>query len=293
MLQKILQKNAPLTAKGQVADYIPELSKADPSALALGYTKEGSVLTMGSDDDFSLQSITKVFALLLALSEHGEEKVFSHVGYQGTHLAFNTTADIFEGKRAPNPMINSGAITVTSLLGDGGAEKLRDFMKRVTGYDHFYIDEKVAESEALTGHRNWAMGHQIAQNGYLGMEVQEALGSYFRQCAITTNIYGLTALAGFLGDGAPGLNPRGIDKARLLKVVTGVMISAGLYDDSAKFFIDTGVAAKSGVGGGVLAFTPNKGGYAAFGPALDEFGNSLAGVAALKDLIHYLGGSII
>ncbi len=293
MLKRMMTDCKKYIDEGAVADYIPELSKADKNWFALGYMEGDTLNLEGDRKDFTLQSITKVFSLIQALALHGEEKVFQHVGYQGTHEPYNTLDEIVEGKVPTNPMINSGAITITSLLGAHSAKKLVDQFKVWTGYDHFYIDEAVATSEEKTGLNNYAIGYLLEKNGTLEMTAESALHEYFTQCAIATDIEGLVRLGHWLATSLDTWGTEKITGERLCEIITGILISGGMYDASSKFFIDTGVPAKSGVGGGIVAFTPGVRGYGVFGPALDEFGNSIAGVCALRKMVHELNGRLI
>lgn len=284
--KKTLELGKEAAASGRVADYIPELAGKNPNHVALAWTGPNGAAYEGDwTVTFSLQSITKVFALILALSRYGEEAVLHHVGLQGSAQPFNTLEGLdVPPYQAPNPMVNAGAITVTSLLGEQGSETIAAWMREMTGYEKFWIDDAVAQSEEKTGFRNFAIGYLLKSHGKITGEVPTVLRSYFRQCAISTDTKGLLLLAAWLAQGMPGWSPEAIDHARLRALVKSAMITGGLYDASTMFYADTGWAAKSGVGGGIMAFDDAGCAYVAFGPALDEQGNSAAGMAMLREL---------
>ncbi|NLY09322.1 MAG: glutaminase A [Tissierellia bacterium] len=294
-LTSIISIGRARTKEGIVADYIPELAKQNPNLIACGVQdNKGGIYVAGDyKDTFSLQSITKVFSLILALSRYGEEALYEKVGFQSSAQPFNTLEGLDEPPyRAPNPMLNSGAIAVTGMLGNEVAENLIEYIKTWTKYDNFFVDGQVALSEEETGYRNMAIGYLMKSRNRIEGSVEQVLREYFRQCAISTDTEGLLRLAGWMASGYRGIDESKISNDRIQRLVMAMMLTGGLYDGSTKFVANTTVPAKSGVGGGILAYKPGNYGYAVFGPALDSNGNSIGGLSMLEELVKITEGSL-
>jgi glutaminase len=276
---------------GKVATYIPELAGADPSHVGIAaVTPAGGLYSAGDADvPFTLQSISKVITLIMALMEAGEEAVFARVGMEPTGDAFNSIIrlETLPEHKPLNPFINAGAIAIADMIpGDSfeaRLERVLRFVRLLAGNEAISVNKKVAHSEWATGHRNRALAYFMKDAGRLHRGVEETLKLYFNQCAISVTAADLARIGARLAY-ADGLVPQPV-----LKTALAFMTTCGLYDGSGEFAIRVGMAGKSGVGGGILAVTPGRAAVATFGPALDGRGNSSAGLAMLKYLSETFG----
>ncbi len=273
---------------GKVADYIPELQRADPDWFGIALcTVDGHVYQVGdARQPFTVQSISKVLAYGLALEDQGVEAVLSRVGVEPSGEAFNSISLEAGTGRPLNPMINAGAIVTTGMIKD---EPGRDALTRLlASFERFVghpvtIDEKVYCSESETGHRNRAIAHLLRGYGMLSGDPERALDFYFRQCSVLVNARDLALAAACLANN--GVNPvTGVVAlpARHVDRVLSVMSTCGMYDYSGGWIYDVGMPAKSGVSGGILAVLPGQFGLGLFSPRLDPKGNSLRGIAACR-----------
>ncbi|HWI65769.1 MAG TPA: glutaminase A [Symbiobacteriaceae bacterium] len=273
-------------ATGRVATYIPELAGADPTHVGIAAVMPRGMLHSEGDArvPFTLQSISKVITLIMALMEAGEEAVFARVGMEPTGDAFNSIIrlETLPDHKPLNPFINAGAIAVSDMIpGDsfeGRLERLLRFVRKLADNESITVNKKVAHSEWATGHRNRALAYFMKDAGRLKRGVEETLKLYFNQCAISITCEDLARIGARLAFG-DGLVPRPV-----LKTALAFMTTCGLYDGSGEFAVRVGMAGKSGVGGGILAVTPGRAAVATFGPALDSRGNSSAGLAMLQHL---------
>lgn len=301
ILQKLVDKNKIYGKEGKLASYIPALLKADVNDLGIAIVNlNGDEYFAGNcDQKFTIQSISKIVSLILALQDNGKENVFKKVNVEPTGEGFNSIVKLetTETGRPYNPMINAGAIVTTSLIkGRSEEEKLKkliDFMKKATNNPNITINEEVYISEKLTGNRNRALAYFMKSSGILDGNVEEVLDLYFRQCSIEANAKDLARLGAVLAnDGIiPWSGEKLIDK-EICKIVKSIMVTCGMYDASGEFAVRIGIPAKSGVGGGIIASVPKSMGIGVYGPALDEKGNSIAGLKILEDLSRELNLSI-
>lgn len=300
LLNKLIEKNRPLTRYGKVADYIPALANANPNKLGVCIMDiSGNIYCSGDyDKKFTIQSISKVIALMLAIMDNGEEEVFKKVGVEGTDEAFNSfyKLDLPQGKKPANPMINSGAIVTTSLIHGEGEEKFNRLLKLIINIlqdNSMSYNKEVYESEKETGDKNRAMGYLLKSKGLLEGDVEEVLDSYFKQCSIEVNCLDLAKLGFFLANnGRPLGNSEILCDSRIINIIIAIMNNCGMYNYSGEYAINVGIPSKSGVGGGILAVVPNEIAIGVYGPALDKYGNSAAGYGILKDLSQELNLSI-
>ncbi|MFE1645033.1 glutaminase A [Microbacterium sp. P01] len=294
MLEGVLDDVRP-DDSGALAGYIPELAAADPSPLALAAVgPRGRVYTAGDDHvEFTIQSISKPFVLALALRELGRERVFASVGVEPSGEPFNAIS-LEEGTgRAANPLVNAGAIATTSLIPGTGFEertaRIVDVLSEFAGRS-LWVDEAVYTSESRTGHRNRALAHLMRSYGSLGGDVDDAVESYFRQCAVLVTVRDLAVMAGTLAFG--GVNPTTgarVVSERTARDVVSIMASCGMYDFSGEWLLRVGLPAKSGVSGGILAVAPSQYGVGVFSPRLDEHGNSVRSSSVLQRLSEDFG----
>lgn len=293
-LKELHGRYAPLR-DGKVADYIPELTKANPDWFGLSVaTVDGQVFDYGdSEQPFTIQSISKPFVYGLALDDHGREKVLSRIGVEPTGDAFNSIILEPSSHRPHNPMVNAGAIAAASLIeGPGPAERLNhmlDMFRRFIGHD-IQIDMAVFTSERATGHRNRAMAYLMLNFGMMPEAVEDGLDLYFKQCSVLVSCRDLAVMAATLAN--KGVNP--ITRERALSAshvrdVLSMMHSCGMYDFAGEWAYSVGLPAKSGVGGGIIAVVPGQAGIGVFSPLLDERGNSVRGIQACKDLSERFG----
>ncbi len=279
---------------GAVADYIPELSNADPRWFGIALaTLDGHVYEVGdSSIPFTIQSISKPFVYGLALEDRGKPAVLAKVGVEPTGDAFNEISLAPGTGRPRNPMINAGAIASTSLVTGRSAE---DRWNRILGLFSLYagrplgLDEKVHASERDTGHRNRAISHMLRNFDIIEEDPEPALDLYFRQCSIEVTCRDLAVMAATLASG--GVNP--VTRERVLSAtnvdeILSVMTTCGMYDYAGEWLYHVGLPAKSGVSGGILAILPGQLGIGVFSPPLDPRGNSVRGVAVCRAMSHEL-----
>ena len=286
--------------RGTVATYIPELAGVDPAQFGLAVIDAEGRVAVGGDADvrFSIQSISKVFTLTLALGMAGD-RLWRHVGREPSGSAFNSIVQLEYEKGVPrNPFINAGAIAVTDLILSGHqprealGEILR-FMRFVADDPSITMDEKVAASEQVTGFRNFALANYMKAYGVLTNPVELTLGVYFHQCAIAMSCRQLAMAARFLAH--QGRNPStgmSVVSAERARRINALMLTCGHYDGSGEFAYLVGLPGKSGVGGGILAVAPGKASICVWSPGLDASGNSHLGRIALEMLTKRLGWSI-
>lgn len=274
--------------QGKVADYIPELGKANPVYLGLCIkTPDGQTIEYGDvEHRFSMQSISKVVALATALQHHGFDNVFSHVMMEPSGDAFNSILKLDTASNRPfNPMINAGAIEIVNLLTPYFTfEELLDFTRAICMDEDITLNEAVYHSESSTGDRNRAIGYLLKSKEVLEGDVLQTVDLYFKLCSLNVTARSLAGLGLILANG--GVNP--LTGIRLLspqtvRTVKTLMFTCGMYDGSGEFAVRVGLPAKSGVGGGIMACVENQMGIGTFGPALDAKGNSIGG----KNMLEY------
>lgn len=283
--------------RGQLPSYIPELKKGNPKLAGVALQTTTGLYEAGDTRvDFTLQSISKVFSLLVAIEERGAEAVFAKVGSEPTGDSFNSIVKLETSEQKPlNPMINAGAIAVCSLIpGDTVEERfslVAGLLEKILERP-ITIDEAVYRSEKETGHRNRALAYFLKDINCLEGDVEEVLDLYFRQCSILVNCADLARIGMFLA--TKGINGAGapLVSAHAVRLVSTFMVTCGMYNGSGEFAIQVGIPAKSGIAGGILGVVPGRYGVATFGPALDRKGNSVVGIAMLKRLSEVLDFSI-
>ncbi|MFB9330216.1 glutaminase A [Paenibacillus aurantiacus] len=282
-----------LAVHGRVAAYIPELAKAPADALGITLMGRGGEIASEGDHElkFTMQSISKVFTLLLALMDNGEEGVFAKVGMEPSGDDFNSMLklELVEPGIPFNPLINAGAIAVTSLIkGETPArktERIMRFFRDVAGTNELHINEAVSRSEAATAHRNRSLAYFLKDNEVLGEEidVEELLQVYFDHCSVEIDCTQLARMALVLAFG--GVDPitgRELVPRHYVRIAKSFMVTCGMYNASGQFAIRAGIPAKSGVSGGIMAVIPGQYGIGVVGPALGRQGNSTAGVHLLE-----------
>ncbi len=279
---------------GRVADYIPELAKADPATCGLSLaTLDGAVYTAGHLVPFTIQSVSKPFVYALALADSGPEAVLSKVGAEPTGDPFNSISLDDVSGRAFNPMVNAGAIITATLV--SGATRAEQFDRILDGLSSFAgraldVDEEVYASERDTGDRNRAIAYLMRSAGLLDEDVDAQVEMYFRQCSIVVTARDLAVMAATLANA--GVNPTTGEQViprHVVAPVLTVMSTCGMYDYAGEWLYRVGLPAKSGVSGAIAAALPGQLGLAAHSPRLDPRGNSVRGVAACEQLSSRLG----
>jgi glutaminase len=290
--------------EGKNADYIPALAKVDPNLFGIAVvTADGKVYTAGDvKTEVSIQSISKVFTMAQVIQEQGLESIEKRIGVDATGARFNSIIAV-EGVRtvvgtgAPemNPLVNPGAISTTSMVTGASADEV---WRKIIGFHNdsagrsLSVLQDVYKSESDTNQRNQAIGALMLAYGYIKGNWQQAVDLYTRQCSIGVNAKDLATMAATLAFAGtnPVTNKRVLDAAKVPGVLA-VMATAGLYDDSGKWLYHTGLPAKSGVGGGIIAVSPGKFGIAVVSPPLDDAGNSVRAQRAITAISNALGGN--
>ncbi len=298
ILEKIKKEISPFLSQGKVADYIPELGKIPASKFAMAIaTADGQEFSVGdADENFSMQSISKLFVLTLAM-KLDPERDWSRVGVEPSGNAFNSLVQLeFENGKPRNPFINAGALVVTDYLishYDDAKNGIIEFVRQECGNQKIDYNLKVAKSEIETGHRNFALAHFMKSFGNIKSEVKHLLDVYCTHCSIEMNCRDLARAGLFLiHHGMSPLSKQQIVSRSQAKRVMALMTTCGTYDNVGEFAYRVGLPAKSGVGGGILAVLPGEFSVAVWSPGLNPYGNSLAGSKALELFTTYTDKSI-
>lgn len=283
---------------GEVASYIPELSKVDGSKFGVHlYCIDGSHHSFGdSQERFSIQSISKVFTLTLAMRMLGDE-LWDRMDVEPSGNAYNSLFQLERENGIPrNPFINSGALVLSDILiseYENPKDEILKFVRKISGVETIDFDEKVASSEKLHGHRNTALVNLMKSFGNINNNVYEVLDVYFYQCSIAmsceelANAFMVYANEGeLLHSGEEILAPVKVQR------INALMQTCGFYDEAGEFAFRVGLPGKSGVGGGIVAIHPEKYSAAVWSPKLNERGNSLLGMETLERLTSKTGLSI-
>ncbi|WP_172327634.1 glutaminase A [Mangrovicoccus sp. HB161399] len=280
---------------GAVATYIPELGRADPSGFGIALTMTDGTQVAAGDaaQDVTIQSVSKPFMYGAALSALGRDEVMAKVGVEPTGESFNAIVLDERNNRPFNPMVNAGAIAVSSLLsgGDAPADEARmlglfsDLAGRALD-----IDLTVLASETETGHRNRAIAWLMLNSGMIEGDPDRVLDLYFRQCSVLVDCRDLSVMAATLANG--GTNPltgRQVYSPAVTQDVLSVMATCGMYDYAGQWIFDVGLPAKSGVSGLVCAVVPGQFGLAVWSPRLDGVGNSVRGIEVCRRMVSDFG----
>ena len=290
--------------EGKNADYIPALAKVDPNLFGLAVVMpDGKVYSAGDlKTEVSIQSISKVFTMAQVIEEQGPDAIEKTIGVDATGARFNSiiaveAVKVVAGTGAPemNPLVNPGAISATGMVKGATADEV---WKKIIGFNSDFagrpltVLQDVYKSESDSNQRNQAIGALMLAYGYIKSNWPQAVDLYTRQCSIGVNAKDLAMMAATLA--FAGKNPvtgkQVMDPAKVPGVLA-VMATAGLYDDSGKWLFHTGLPAKSGVGGGIIAVSPGKFGIAVISPPLDDAGNSIRAQRAIADISNALGGN--
>ncbi len=291
ILQEIEEEVRPLFAQGKVADYIPALAEVNPKQFAMSITLlDGREYGVGNvDTHFSIQSISKVFSLTLALESLGK-KLYDRVGVEPSGDPFNSLVQLeYENGIPRNPFINAGAIVIVDTLlngedsGDSTFNKTLNFIREIAEDSSIDINTVVAESEMTSGYRNLALASLMKSFDNLNHHPITVLQTYFKQCAITMNTKQLSrAMLYLVNGGTDPLSGKTFTSTHRAKRINAIMLTCGHYDASGEFAFNVGLPGKSGVGGGIVAIVPGVMGICVYSPELNIHGNSLIGTKALE-----------
>ena len=307
VIEEIAAAMAAERQRGAVATYIPQLAKVDPGKFGLAVVEtDGTVHVAGdAEEPFSIQSVSKVFTLTLAVGRIGDA-LWRRVGREPSGNPFNSIVQLEAEHGVPrNPFINAGALVVTDVVLSGHEPRgaigdILTFIRflaeedgRPEGDETIVVDKAVARSEAETGYRNVALANYMKAFGNLENRPEMTLGVYFHQCAIAMSCRQLALAGRFLAHG--GHNPamgRRVISAERARRINALMLTCGHYDGSGDFAFRVGIPGKSGVGGSILAIVPGKAAIAVWSPGLNEVGNSRLGSIALERLAKAMGWSV-
>lgn len=288
ILETIYAEVQPLLSQGKVASYIPQLSQVSPYQFGMAiYGLDGRRFSIGAaQEKFSLQSVTKLFALALAFSREGDA-IWARVGREPSGNPFNSLVQLeYERGKPRNPFINAGALVINDILSTRFVQSdiaVLQFARLIADQVTVDFDVVVAQSERETAHRNYAIAHLMKDFGNLYNPVKTVIDSYCRQCSITMTCEELAKAGSFLAQhGTIPWSGQQILDASSAKRLNALMLTCGTYDAAGDFAYRVGLPAKSGVGGGILAIVPGELSVAVWSPGLDPTGNSLAGTYALE-----------
>ncbi|UYY81013.1 MULTISPECIES: glutaminase [unclassified Arthrobacter] len=297
LLEDIVGTVQPLLGQGAPADYIPSLAAVDTQQFGISVaTSDGDVFASGDADvPFSIQSISKVYALALVLAGDGD-RIWKRVFREPSGNPFNSLVQLEHEDGIPrNPFINAGALVVTdrllSIVGSSPSP-VRELLRQESGNNSIDADPVVAASEAANSHRNASLAHFLASYGNLENPVDSVLEAYIDQCALEMSCTDLALASRFLANNGLRGNGTALLSPSQTKRINAVMLTCGTYDAAGEFAYRVGLPGKSGVGGGIVAVVPNKCTICVWSPGLGRSGNSLAGVAALDEFTTRTGWSI-
>lgn len=292
MLNMLVAEMKARIDRGKVADYVPALRRVDPKkfGIAVAFTDGRFFLSGDAEEPYSVQSMSKVFTLTMALGAVGDA-LWQRVGHEPSSEPFNSIVELEREKGTPrNPFVNAGALVVADVLlashepRETIGEILR-FVRFLAEDDTIVVDERVARSERQTDYRNTALANYLAGFKNLRNSPERVLGVYAHQCAISMSCKQVAIAGRFLA--AAGRNPRGglhVVSSERARRINALLLTCGQYDGSGEFAFRVGLPAKSGVGGGILAIVPSVAAIAVWSPGLDSNGNSRLGCAALQHL---------
>ncbi|MGE0170351.1 glutaminase A [Nocardioides sp.] len=291
--QRALEIGRAASPSGAVARSIPELARVHPDTFGFAVTTvDGVEFGVGASDvAFSLQSITKLFALTALLRL--DPTAWEHVGWSPTELGYDSVSELERGAgRSRNPFVNAGALVVTDrLLHHTGSavDTVTDLIRELSGDENVASDGAVASSEAGADHRNRALAHMLAEHGQLLNDVDVVLAHYYAQCAITASALSVARASRFLADRQ--MPDRVLDPANVRRI-NAVLLTSGMYNAAGEIAYRIGLPAKSGIGGGVVATLPGVGTVCAWSPPLNADGNSVGAVAAIEAFASTSGWSV-
>lgn len=298
ILDQIALDVAPLRGAGMVASYIPELAGVNPDHFGMALiTLDGQQFTTGDADvRFSIQSISKIFSLTLAIQAQGEQ-IFERVGKEPSGNPFNSLVQLEYERGIPrNPFINAGALVITDILLEqmpNARSAVLDFVRQLAARPDLEYDLAVAASEQATGFTNAALAYFLKSQGNLRQEVAAVLDAYFYHCSLSMSCLELARASLFLANhgSIPATGERLLTVSQT-KRLNAILLTCGFYDEAGEFAFRVGLPGKSGVGGGIVAVLPGRWAVAVWSPEINRYGNSVQGMKALELLTTLTGESI-
>jgi glutaminase len=299
MLDAILADVRPLIGRGKVADYIPALARVPGNKLGIAIsTVDGQHFSAGdAHERFSIQSISKVLSLIVAMNHYQEEEIWQRVGKDPSGQPFNSLLQLEIEQGIPrNPFINAGALVVCDMLQgrlSAPRQRMLEIVRKLSGETNISYDTVVARSEFENSARNAAIAWLMKSFGNFHHDVTTVLQNYFHYCSLKMSCSELARTFLFLADRgrAPDLNSPVVTPLQT-RQVNALMATSGMYQNAGEFAWRVGLPAKSGVGGGIVAIVPQEMAIAVWCPELDDAGNSLAGIAVLEKLTRQMGHSV-
>lgn len=298
LLEEVLEQVRPLIHRGKVADYIPAL--ADVAADHLGIAvclRDGTVFQAGdAETRFSIQSISKVLSLTVALTRYEDAEIWQRVGKEPSGQPFNSLVQLeLEQGKPRNPFINAGALVICDLLETrltAPRQRMLEIIRQLSQQPDIQYDRHVARSEFEHSARNAAIAWLMKSFGNFDNDVTNVMQTYFHYCSLSMNCIELARSFIYLANQGKTLDGSALITSRQARQINALMITSGMYDGAGEFAWRVGMPAKSGVGGCIIAVVPGEMSIAVWSPGLDSAGNSLAGTAALECLTDRLGRSI-
>ncbi|MDU4241260.1 MAG: glutaminase B [Bifidobacterium longum] len=299
VLEALLEQVRPLKGLGKVADYIPALATVSGDKLGIAIcTVDGEHFQAGdADERFSIQSLSKVLSLVVAMNHYEEDEIWTRVGKDPSGQPFNSLLQLeIEQGKPRNPFINAGALVVCDMLQSrlsAPRQRMLEIVRKLSATPDIAFDSVVARSEFEHSARNAAIAWLMKSFGNFNNDVATVLQNYFHYCALKMSCVELARTFLFLADKgkAPHL-AQPVLTPQQTRQVNALMATSGMYQNAGEFAWRVGLPAKSGVGGGIVAIVPQEMAIAVWSPELDEAGNSLAGIALLEALTQKLGRSV-
>ncbi len=279
---------------GEVATYIPELGKVDPNKLGICIYRlddDEPIVSGDADERFTIQSVSKLISLAVALEVFGTDKVFDKVGSEPSGEAFNSLVDLdLNYSRPYNPLINSGALAISSmLLPEVSFYEMRSVARKLCVDSDIDLNKEVYESELKNCSRNKSIAYLLESKGIIENDVEETLRLYTKMCSLNVTARSLAHFGKILAaDGVCAKSGKRLLSSNTVRIIKILMLTCGMYDGSGSFAIKVGIPSKSGVGGGLISVSDKRAGIGVFGPALDSKGNSIAGCELLEIIAHKL-----
>ena len=296
-IEKSIKKSERFIGQGELATYIPELANVDPNGFALSIvTTTGDVYNFGDVDKvFSMQSISKIISLIMALNDNTIQDVLAKVGTEPTKYKFNSLIPIDD--KPSNPLINAGAITTASLIVgkdvDEKFQRVMNLVKKLSDSENISFLKEVYTSEMETTDVNKSIAYYLRSKKIFSLNADEVLDLYVRNCSIGINASELAHLGAVLANGGSDLvTGDEMISRETVKIVLAQMASCGMYEESGEFLLNVGIPSKSGVSGAILGIVPVKCGICTYSPRLDKSGNSIRGKNLLKILSNDLNLNI-
>lgn len=293
IIQKAMDLAREEIPKGAVATYIPELGKADPHQLGICvYPLKGDKICLGDYNvRFTMQSVSKVLMLIVALEVCGLNAVFRKVGAEPSGEAFDSLVELDVNDSRPyNPLINSGALAVCGLLlPEVSFQDMLRYSREICSDPEIVLNQRVFDSEMKTCSRNRSIAYLLESKGVITTDVEDTLRFYTKMCSLDITAESLANLGKKLAnDGVCMKTGKRFMSSQTARIVKTLMLTCGMYDGSGTFAIKVGIPTKSGVGGGLLSVSDKRAGIGVFGPALDAQGNSIAGCKLLREISNVL-----